>query len=200
MEICYLRSRELTSACEDADPAGTGAVLRALASEASFVKVVILSRRVEDAAALSAGLEYAVGDVIVTLRGDLTSAPHDVSTLLNALLSGEGAGRGGKRPDLVCGWRRDSTLTFRQKVVSKVASWLMAGVTQVPVACIPYGLCTSAPLSSEPLSSEPLLFVVCGCRVAFGSSAAGPRPSMPLSWRPLCLPSHPRSQPWREQQ
>ena len=148
MEICYLSSRELTSACKDADPTGTGAVLRALASEASFVKVVILSRRVEDAAALSAGLEYAVGDVIVTLRGDLTSAPHDVSTLLNALLSGEGAGRGsearGKRPDLVCGWRRDSTLTFRQKVVSKVASWLMAGVTQVPVACIPYGLCTSA--------------------------------------------------------
>lgn len=143
MEICYLRSRELTNACEDADPAGTGAVLRALASEASFVRVVILGRRVEDAAALSAGLEYAVGDVIVILRGDLTSAPHDVSTLLNALLNGEGAGPR-KRPDLVCGWRRDSTLTFRQKVVSKVAGWLMAGATQVPVACIPYGLCTSA--------------------------------------------------------
>ena len=122
---------------------GTGAVLKALASEASFVKVVILGRRVEDAAALSAGLEYAIGDVIITLRGDLTSAPHDVSTLLNALLSEEGAGRG-KRPDLVCGWRRDSTLTFRQKIVSKLASWLMAGVTQVPAACIPYGLCTSA--------------------------------------------------------
>lgn len=110
-------------------------VLKALASEASFVKVVMLSSRVEDEAAISAGLEYAVGDVIVTLKGDLTSAPHDVSTLLDALLSGEGAVRD-STSHLVCGWRRDNTLTFRQQVVSRLATWIMSTLTQVPRALL----------------------------------------------------------------
>ena len=61
------------------------------------VHLVSLARRFGQTAALSAGLEKARGDVIVTLDADGQNDPADIPALL-ALLD-QGA-------DVVCGWRR----------------------------------------------------------------------------------------------
>ena len=103
--------------------------MKALASEASFVKLLVLSRRVEESSAVSAGVDYALGDILVTLNGNLESASEDVPRVLNALLA-SGADHIGLRPSMVCGWRGDRRFHLVPRVAQWVMSWLK--VTQVP--------------------------------------------------------------------
>src|SRR3972149_12215571 len=61
-------------------------------------KVVVISfrRNFGQTAALSAGFDYARGDVIVTMDGDLQNDPEDIPRLLEKIDQGY---------DIVCGWR-----------------------------------------------------------------------------------------------
>ncbi|HMU95943.1 MAG TPA: glycosyltransferase family 2 protein [Elusimicrobiota bacterium] len=84
------------------------------------VHLVSLARRFGQTAALSAGLEKARGDVIVTLDADGQNDPADIPALL-ALLD-QGA-------DVVCGWRRtrhDPWLSRRlpSGIANRIISWV----------------------------------------------------------------------------
>ena len=75
--------------------------------------------------AMAAGIDHAIGDVIVTMDGDLQNDPSDILMLVNELTKGY---------DLVVGWRfnRQDKLVTR-KVPSVIANRLIGRVTGVPI-------------------------------------------------------------------
>jgi glycosyltransferase involved in cell wall biosynthesis len=89
------------------------------------VKVVKFRRNCGQTAAMAAGIEYAAGDVLVTMDGDLQNDPLDIPMFLQTIDSGY---------DIVVGWRfqrQDKLIT--RKIPSKIANWLIAKVTKVPI-------------------------------------------------------------------
>ena len=100
-------------------------LLDALAARDRAVKVIHFRRNYGQTAAMSAGIDYASGDVIVTMDGDLQNEPADIPLMLDKLHEGY---------DLVHGWRkhRQDALVNR-KIPSRIANWLIARVTGFPV-------------------------------------------------------------------
>jgi hypothetical protein len=89
------------------------------------LRVVDLDGNFGEAAALSAGFHAARGAVVVTLDGDGQNDPRDIPKLLDAL----GQGR-----DAVSGRRvRRKEAFFSRVLPSRVANWLIAQATGVPV-------------------------------------------------------------------
>jgi glycosyltransferase involved in cell wall biosynthesis len=87
------------------------------------VKLVRFRRNFGQTAALAAGFDYAAGEIVVTMDGDLQNDPADIPRLV--LKIGEGF-------DLVNGWRvkrRDTFLTRR--LPSMAANALISGITGV---------------------------------------------------------------------
>lgn len=95
--------------------------------EASFAQTIIMrfSRNFGQTPAMQAGFDKARGNIIVSLDGDLQNDPNDIPRLLDKLDKGY---------DVVCGWRKDrKDKTFSRIIPSKVANWLIAKITGVPI-------------------------------------------------------------------
>lgn len=87
-------------------------------------KVVVLSlrRNFGQTAAFAAGFDFAKGDVVVTMDGDLQNDPEDIPKLLSAI----------KNNDLVSGWRKNRKDPFiSRRLPSMIANWLISRVTGV---------------------------------------------------------------------
>ena len=92
-------------------------------------------------AAIAAGIDHAHGDVIVLLDADLQNDPADIPMLLDKIQEGY---------DVVSGWRVNRQDTFvSRKLPSRVANWLISGVTGVHLH--DYG-CTLKAYRSEVLT------------------------------------------------
>ncbi len=98
-------------------------VLRTVARKDRRVKVLSFRRNYGQTAALAAGFDYARGEVIVTMDGDLQNDPEDIPRMLEKMAEGY---------DLVSGWRehRQDRLWTR-RIPSVVANRLIARITGV---------------------------------------------------------------------
>ncbi len=96
-----------------------------LAQSDSRIKVVKFRRNCGQTAAMAAGIEFASGEVLVTMDGDLQNDPLDIPMFLETIESGY---------DIVVGWRykRQDKLISR-KIPSRIANWLIGKVTRVPI-------------------------------------------------------------------
>src|SRR5947209_4879376 len=83
---------------DDGSSDGSFALLEKLAAANRRVKVVRLRRNYGQTPALQAGIHWSVGDVLVTMDGDLQNDPADIPTLLDKLDEGY---------DAVLGQRKD---------------------------------------------------------------------------------------------
>ncbi|MGF1579592.1 MAG: glycosyltransferase family 2 protein [Gemmataceae bacterium] len=100
-------------------------VLETLAvADPSVTRVVRLRRNFGQSAAMKAGIDFAIGQVIVTMDGDLQNDPGDIPMLLAKLDEGYDAvfGRRAKRKDNI----------FRT-LPSRMANWLIRKVTGVQI-------------------------------------------------------------------
>ena len=87
------------------------------------VVVVSFRRNFGQTAAMAAGFDYATGDVIVTMDGDMQNDPHDIPALLAKMEEGY---------DLVSGWRFNRQDAFiNRKLPSMIANKLISTVTGV---------------------------------------------------------------------
>ena len=87
------------------------------------VVVVSFRRNFGQTAAMAAGFDYATGDVIITMDGDMQNDPHDIPQLLAKMNEGY---------DLVSGWRFDRQDAFvSRKLPSMIANKLISKVTGV---------------------------------------------------------------------
>lgn len=119
---------ELEKPCEvilvdDGSDDGTFEILKHIQSQDDRVWVIRLRRNFGQAAAFSAGFDFARGKVIVTLDADLQNDPADIPALLEEIEQGY---------DIVSGWRvdrKDSYLTRR--LPSKAANTLISRVTGI---------------------------------------------------------------------
>ncbi len=104
----------------------TFALLRNLYErDPEHVRVVRLRRNFGQTAGLAAGIDHARGRVIITMDGDLQHVPDDLPSFFEKIDEGY---------DLVSGWRerRVDNLVMR-RIPSRVANWLMAKLSGVPL-------------------------------------------------------------------
>jgi len=87
------------------------------------VVVVSFRRNFGQTAAMSAGFDYATGDVIVTMDGDMQNDPHDIPMFLQKMEEGY---------ELVSGWRHDRQDPFlNRRLPSMIANKIISVVTGV---------------------------------------------------------------------
>jgi len=87
------------------------------------VRVVVFRRNFGQTAAITAGVDYALGDTIILLDADMQNDPADIPLLLAKLDEGY---------DLVSGWRKDrQDNRFTRTIPSNLANGLISWVTGV---------------------------------------------------------------------
>lgn len=87
------------------------------------VRVVRFRRNFGQTAAMAAGLQYAQGEVVVTMDGDQQNDPADIPVLLDKVKEGF---------DLVCGWRYDRKDKYwSRRFPSQLANKLISRTTEV---------------------------------------------------------------------
>jgi glycosyltransferase involved in cell wall biosynthesis len=107
---------------DDGSTDSTFGILREIQSGDSRVKVLSFRRNFGQTAAFAAGFDYACGEIIITLDGDLQNDPDDIPKLLEAM----------KGNDIVSGWRKKRKDPFlSRKLPSVIANWLISKVTGV---------------------------------------------------------------------
>lgn len=93
------------------------------ARDQKHTRVVALRRNFGQTAAISAGIDYSAGEVIVLMDGDLQNDPNDIPKLLAEIEKGY---------DVVSGWRKYRKDNFITRTFpSIVANWIISRVTGV---------------------------------------------------------------------
>ncbi len=108
---------------DDGSTDGSFAVLEKIYQADRRVRVISFRRNFGQTAAMSAGFDYARGQVIVPLDADGQNDPADIPRLIEKLNEGY---------DIVGGWRKnrkDKTIT--RKIPSKIANIIIAKLTGV---------------------------------------------------------------------
>jgi glycosyltransferase involved in cell wall biosynthesis len=149
----------------DGSKDNTLAVATELARADPRVRVVTFRRNFGQTPAMAAGIEYARGDILVTMDGDLQNDPADIETFLAKIDEGF---------DIVVGWRfnRQDKLVSR-KIPSRIANWLIGRVTGVSIKdngcslkAYRGSLIKNIPLYSEMHRFIPAMASIAGPRIA----------------------------------
>lgn len=107
----------------DGSTDGSARALDEIASRDSRVKVVNFRRNFGQTAAMMAGIDYASGDIIIPMDGDLQNDPADIVRLLAKLDEGY---------DVVSGWRRDrQDGELKRNLPSRIANRLISVISGV---------------------------------------------------------------------
>ncbi|QDU96964.1 glycosyltransferase family 2 protein [Lignipirellula cremea] len=110
---------------DDGSKDGSLEELRQLAEKDERVKIVRFRRNYGQTAAMQAGLQWASGDVIVTIDGDLQNDPNDIPMMLDKIDEGY---------DLVHGWRKKrQDAWINRKLPSQIANWIISRTTGFPI-------------------------------------------------------------------
>jgi glycosyltransferase involved in cell wall biosynthesis len=149
---------------DDGSIDGSFAALEGLAARDPRVKVVRLRRNFGQTPALQAGIDWSVGDILITLDGDLQNDPADIPLLIEKLEQGY---------DAVLGERADRQDNFLiRKVPSLLANWLIRRVTGSPIRdmgctlrAMRRDLAESLPLYGEMHRFVPILAQQYGARL-----------------------------------
>jgi len=109
---------------DDGSRDGSNEVLDELVkADGDHTRLVVLRRNFGQTAAISAGLDYSTGEVIVLMDADLQNDPADIPMLLEKIEEGY---------DLVSGWRHSRKDSFITRTLpSRIANWLISWVTGV---------------------------------------------------------------------
>jgi glycosyltransferase involved in cell wall biosynthesis len=110
---------------DDGSRDGTFKLLAQLQATDDKVHVIRLRRNFGQTGALAAGFDFAEGDVIIAMDGDLQHSPEDIPVLLSKIAEGY---------DVVSGWREKRVDNlFLRRVPSRVANSLMARLSRLPL-------------------------------------------------------------------
>ena len=100
--------------------------LQEIAKNDPRVVVIRLKRNYGQTVALAAGFDFAEGDVIISMDGDLQHDPADIPVMLAAF---EETGC-----DIVSGWRKKRVDSFLlRRAPSRIANWLMSRLSGVDI-------------------------------------------------------------------
>lgn len=98
-------------------------IIKDIQKNDSSVVGVSFRKNFGQTAAMSAGFDFATGDVIITMDGDLQNDPHDIPNLIHKINEGY---------DVVTGWRHDRKDAFiNRKLPSIIANKIISWTTKV---------------------------------------------------------------------
>ena len=107
----------------DGSTDGSMDVLQQIAKVRNELRVVNFPRNYGQTAAMMAGIDYASGNIIVSIDADLQNDPRDIPALLAKMEDGF---------DVVCGWRKNrKDEAIRRNFVSRVANRLISQISGV---------------------------------------------------------------------
>jgi len=107
---------------DDGSTDGSFPLLKKMQAEDHRIKVIRLRKNFGQTAAMSAGFDYAKGDIVITLDADLQNDPADAPLLVAKLREGY---------DIVSGWRKNRKDKFISRFLSRRANWLISRITKV---------------------------------------------------------------------
>ncbi len=111
---------------DDRSTDATPDLLAEIAAQDPRVTVVRLRRNYGQTTALAAGFDYASGDIIISMDGDLQHDPADIPLMLETFATGD--------YDIVSGWRQKRVNNFfMRRLPSRVANWMMAKLSGVDI-------------------------------------------------------------------
>lgn len=150
---------------DDGSKDKTFAVLSELSEQEPQLSVIRLKKNAGQTAAMAAGFEFAQGERIISMDGDLQNDPIDIPKLLEKLEEGY---------DLVCGWRKERQDKFlTRRVPSIIANWIIGKVTGVPIhdngcslKAYRASVIKQVPLYGEMHRFIPAMSTVAGARIA----------------------------------
>src|SRR5262245_61637704 len=101
----------------------TFTVLSKICEEDSRVTAILFRKNFGQTAALKAGFDYARGDVIISMDGDLQHDPAEIPAFVAKLNEGY---------DVVSGWRHDrQDAWLTRRLPSRAANWLIAKLCRI---------------------------------------------------------------------
>ena len=109
---------------DDGSRDGSTERLAQLTLKNPHIRVVSFRRNFGQTAAVQAGIDSARGDIIVFMDGDMQNDPHDIPRLLQSMDAGY---------DVVSGWRKNRQDEAARVLPSRIANWIIARVTGVPL-------------------------------------------------------------------
>lgn len=93
------------------------------AKKHSNIKNIFLVKNFGQTAAITAGIDNAIGDVLITMDSDLQNDPNDIPKLIKKLDEGY---------DVVCGWRKHRKDKFlSRRLPSKIANIIISKISKV---------------------------------------------------------------------
>ncbi len=104
---------------DDGSSDSTLSILKSVQAGDPHAAVIQFRKNFGQTAAMSAGFDYATGDVIITMDGDLQNDPHDIPRFIEKINEGF---------DVVTGWRYDRKDAFVSRklpsiIANKIISW-----------------------------------------------------------------------------
>jgi glycosyltransferase involved in cell wall biosynthesis len=109
---------------DDGSRDGSTDKMRQLALDDPHVRVVSFRRNFGQTAAVQAGIDNSRGEILVFMDGDMQNDPHDIPRLLDKIDEGY---------DVVSGWRKNREDEATRVLPSKIANWIIARVTGIPL-------------------------------------------------------------------
>lgn len=109
---------------DDGSKDGSKDILCSASSRHPEVKTVVLNRNYGQHAAIFAGLEESVGDIVITLDADLQNPPEEIPNIVREIKNGA---------DVVGTIRRNRKDTFFRKAASAIVNKAVRSATGVPM-------------------------------------------------------------------
>ncbi len=111
---------------DDHSSDATAEILAEIAGIDRRVVALRLKRNYGQTVALAAGFDYAAGEIIISMDGDLQHDPADIPHMLDAFEETES--------DIVSGWREKRVDNYLlRRLPSRVANWMMAKLSGVDI-------------------------------------------------------------------
>jgi len=110
---------------DDGSKDDTVPIASQLAAQDERLKIIKFRRNYGQTPAMAAGIDNAIGKILVTMDGDLQNDPDDIPELVRNIEQGH---------DIAVGWRhRRQDKLITRKIPSKIANWLIGKITGVPI-------------------------------------------------------------------
>jgi glycosyltransferase involved in cell wall biosynthesis len=110
---------------DDGSSDGTGIRIRQICTRDPHIKLISFSRNFGQTAALSAGIDFSKGKIIIPMDGDLQNDPEDILLLLQKLDEGY---------DVVSGWRKErQDPLLSRRLPSVIANRMISLIAGVPL-------------------------------------------------------------------
>ncbi len=109
---------------DDGSTDRTFEILKRIRKKDNNLKVIKLRKNFGQTAAISAGIDYSKGKILVFMDGDMQNDPRDIPKLIKEIKQGS---------DVVSGWRHDRKDSVSKRLFSKISNSLAKNITGVPI-------------------------------------------------------------------